>query len=286
MLRSPPLRKVTAYTLLWTSLPTVMACSDEEPASAQPSHPTPDAGPDLDPVDAALVGMEFPTLMSCEGGTASAAAPWIDDLSDGDGAITQVDGRNGHWVTSNDGTGTQAPRARAALLPEPVMFDGGEDYMVHTSGSGFSGWGAAVGFPLHVSAGSACLYNASQYQGIRFEASGEGTLRIEVSVPETIAASAGGGCAGDGCDNRHGFPIELSSDRTRYQVGFNQLAQESGFGQPALFDSSRILEIRFRALPGQSFDVWLDDIGFFPDLRPHDDAGSDAGLDAMAVDGG
>jgi len=75
------------------------------------------------------------------------AEPPIDDMEDGDGFICALNGWNGHWYTAGDGTS-------ADLIPtsgfEPTLIaDGKRDtsrYAAHFAGSGFTYWGALMGF--------------------------------------------------------------------------------------------------------------------------------------------
>jgi hypothetical protein len=208
--------------------------------------------------------------------------PRLDDFVDGDPFIVAADGRNGRWQISNDGTGEQIPAQTSRLRPNLVTFDQTERFVLHSTGSQFTGWGAAVGFDFQRDGSALCAYNLALYQGIEFTARGAGEIRIEISVPETLSVENGGSCAGKGCDNRHGFPLQLSPEWQRYRVNFNQLAQESGWGQPASFTAERVLQLRFRAIAQPDFDLWLADVRLFPDLSL-----IDASIDASAnQDGG
>src|SRR5688572_29905343 len=72
----------------------------------------------------------------------------------------------GYWFAFNDATagGSQTPSGTFA----PEMADG-SGYAVHTSGTGFTNWGAGVGFNL---TGVRGCYDLGQSGGIRFRAKG------------------------------------------------------------------------------------------------------------------
>ena len=79
-----------------------------------------------------------------------ALEPMIDDMEDGDGFICKSNGRNGHWYTFSDET------INAELTPpgdfDPTMIPGGRGsslYAAHFAGSGFTEWGAVMGFDMH-----------------------------------------------------------------------------------------------------------------------------------------
>lgn len=90
----------------------------------------------------------------------------IDDMEDGRQAIPKTEGRSGAWFSFNDKTGSQEPAMGISLfnlLPtDPPRT--GSNYNVRTSGSGFTEWGAGVGFDF----ATTDPYDASRYFGIAF----------------------------------------------------------------------------------------------------------------------
>lgn len=186
----------------------------------------------------------------------------IDDFEDGNGALLDVAGRVGHWSTANDGTGTQTPAAGTS--PSPVAGGAnGSGYAMHTTGSGFSDWGAGLQIDLNNpgnGAASRLPYDASGFDGVRFFARGSGTVRVEFVVRGVVESNAGGTCT-TGCYDAHGFSIELGSEWQEYVVGFSQVAQES-WGTEVNFSPSDLLAINFKMLSLASFDFWLDDLKF------------------------
>ena len=71
-------------------------------------------------------------------------------MEDGDASICALDGRNGDWYTVGDGTSSDLTPARLPFTP--TMIPGGRgtsQYAAHFTGSGFTDWGALMGFNLN-----------------------------------------------------------------------------------------------------------------------------------------
>ncbi len=195
----------------------------------------------------------------------------IDDLDDGDGSLLLRGGRVGAWYTYNDLTtaGTQTPAAGVAFLPTPGG-PGASVYHAHTQGSGFTAWGAGMGFDLNNNNnpnGMKGTYDASAFQGITFKAKGSVPIRASVMVAGVLSTAIGGTCtpsttAGEGCDDGHGRALLLTPEWKTYQLAFNQIAQ-AGWGKQVVFDSSTIMAVQFNIDKNLAFDVSVDDIGFY-----------------------
>jgi hypothetical protein len=146
----------------------------------------------------------------CQPGRATGSNPLIDNMSDGDGAILQVDGRSGGWYSFNDGNGTQTP------LPPAITAKPG---WICSSGSGFSTWGAGIGVTLNSDATKSCTYDASIYKGVAFALQGSvtgGKLRFNVQTADIAStATSGGTCVStsttNNCDDYYGAEILGSS---------------------------------------------------------------------------
>jgi hypothetical protein len=217
--------------------------------------------------------------MSGGGGTGSASAPiplptsmcgappaggaedkLIDDMEDGDGKVSPVGGRGGDWFTYHDATaGTQVPAAGGPVTPDASDRTGSTKAM-HTSGSGFSDWGAGLGVALHLS----CPYDGSAYAGIAFYARGMGPLTIKVKTAATSPVSEGGSCVAT-CYDHFKKDIALTSSWSRYEIHWADLAQ-GGWGTPATFASAALMGINFEVVTTAgtpvSFDFWIDDLSF------------------------
>src|SRR5690606_1927607 len=98
----------------------------------------------------------------------------IDDLDDGDASIAEVGGRIGAWYTYNDETtgGEQAPPSDSDFAPSAGgPTDSG--FMARTTGSGFTEWGAGMGFDLNNPGDAKGTWDASAFTGVAFKARGD-----------------------------------------------------------------------------------------------------------------
>lgn len=183
--------------------------------------------------------------------------------------------RVGYWFTYNDETTTamQLPAANAsgAIAGEKMGKGGADDCAMHTSGEGFSKWGAGVGFSLHQSGATLCAFDASVFTGVKFYAKGTATgTRGEgyLAAPNTIRVRFKMSAVSLG-DDDFGAWCTLTPDWTQCTVPFAMLKQE-GFGKAGTFNPKAIEQIMFQAakegeLPETSvdFDFWIDDVTFY-----------------------
>jgi expansin (peptidoglycan-binding protein) len=202
----------------------------------------------------------------------------IDDFEDGDNVVSELEGRAGHWGAYNDGTGTQTPAAGAALSPEEGGANGSA-LALHTSGSGFTDWGAGLQVDLNNTGSGAASrqpFDASAYTGVTFYARGSGELRVEFVTRETSESSQGGTCV-EGCYDAHGSAVlALTAEWKAFTLHFEDLAQE-GWGTAVDFSAASLLGLNFKALKGATadatFDLWLDELRFstaLPGSNPDD----------------
>jgi hypothetical protein len=187
----------------------------------------------------------------------------IDDFEDGDAQIALVAGRNGSWFSANDGSGQQSPAPNAATLPTLLSPARGTSTLaLHTSGSGFTGWGALVGANFAVNGTTALAYDISAQQGLSFWAKlGKATsvkqVRVSIRDYDTLY-----GCTT--CGDHFGITATLTDTFQSIQVPFSSMTQ-LGWGRPkaAAFDPKRTYAVTFVWSPYQSFDVWIDDLTFY-----------------------
>lgn len=200
---------------------------------------------------------------TCDAPPADGSAPLIDDFADGDHIIAPNEGRLGYWYQYNDGSGTQSST--------PINGSASATGMMESSGGGFTGWGAGVGVDLNNdnTAMMSCVYNASAYQGVSFTVNTNVTLRFRVSIPETTESVNGGTCMAD-CNDMHGFAIDPTTAPTPFMVPFASGLAQEGWGAPATFDATRIMQLSWQVvspnedgmgIPDFSFSV--DDVSFF-----------------------
>jgi hypothetical protein len=210
----------------------------------------------------------------------------IDDFEDGDGELIAIARRNGSWFTFNDGTGSETPAPDSPLQPQVV--DASANFVLHVTGQNFSpavtlpdgafAFGAGVGVGLHVDPETqlALPYDASGYDGLRFDYTLSFPVTTQVRLSFLVATSAttpveeGGTCT-SGCSDDFGVfgvlpfsPFSFSSS-----FSWDQLTQQ-GFGTPVAFDPRTILAFKWIvAFPdvGQvasvnDFDFQLDNVSF------------------------
>jgi len=186
-------------------------------------------------------------------------------MEDGDGSIIMQNGRIGAWFTYNDMSagGAQVPPMGAAFVPTMIPGGNGMSLLAaHTNGSGFSNWGAGMGFDLNNDGvNPKKTYNVSAFAGITFWAKGSPMIRFKVLVAATVPPAQGGTCMSN-CGDSHGMNIGLSQSWTQYTVPFSSLAQE-GWGTAAVFNTSTVLSVQFSVGPNAAFDFWIDDISFY-----------------------
>jgi hypothetical protein len=192
----------------------------------------------------------------------------IDDLEDGDASILPRGGRVGAWYTYNDksATGTQTPAMGDPFKPSPGGV-GDSQFDASTTGTGFSVWGAGMGFDLDSTQGTKSTYDVSAFTGIRFRAKGTVPMRAAVMIAGVVSLAVGGTCVagsgtGQACDDGHGRLLVLTADWKSFDLPFAQLTQ-GGWGKPVPFDPATVLSIQFNVDKNLPFDVSIDDIGFY-----------------------
>jgi hypothetical protein len=193
----------------------------------------------------------------------------IDDMEDQIGDICNLDGRHGYWYTGGDGTSTMLEPAPGTSF-EPTMIPGGRGqshYAARFTGSGFTDWGAAMGFDLDDEASGKQTYDASSAGGITFWMKNSVPVSVEFLIPETVLTTNGGDCVSGGtdpnCDSEFSFQITVPSTAwVQYYVPFAALAQSAG--GTVTFSAQQLLGVQFLVAPGAAFDVWVDDVSFYP----------------------
>jgi len=196
----------------------------------------------------------------------------IDDLEDGDDAINETNGRMGGWYTFNDEstTGSQIP-------PESgfTTTTGGAEgsaFSAGTSGTGFTVWGAGMGFDLNNPeaigmTGPRGPYDASRFTSIAFKAKGNIPITVSLEVVGVTPTDRGGTCVpstvmGEECDDLHGTLIDLTSEWKEYVVEFGRLRQ-GGWGRAVPFAATDVTAVLFQADKDLSFDFAVDDVRFY-----------------------
>ncbi|HEX3854555.1 MAG TPA: carbohydrate binding domain-containing protein [Polyangiaceae bacterium] len=187
----------------------------------------------------------------------------IDDFEDGNNQLALIDGRDGPWFETNDGRGEQAPDPRGQVLP--VLLTPPRDTSLrgmHTSGAGFTLWGAylAVHFVSNGQAG--VPYDISKHSGVTFSAklgNGMATPHVRFEISETDTAV---NCTT--CGDHFGSQVPLTVAWQTVTVPFSSLSQ-LGYGVPLrpVFDPTQALGLYFDWPANENFDFWLDDVSFY-----------------------
>jgi hypothetical protein len=193
----------------------------------------------------------------------------IDDMEDGMGDICDLGGRHGGWYTQGDGTSTMLePAVASAFAPAaiPLGGRGQSHYAARFSGSGFTDWGALMGFELDTQNLKNDPYDASSTGGIKFWMKSDVPVAVNFLIPQTVLLTDGGLCAADStdpnCNSHFSFKITApSNDWTEYEVPFSALTQQ--YGGTATWNPQVLLGVQFLVGPGAAFDVWVDDVSFY-----------------------
>jgi hypothetical protein len=189
----------------------------------------------------------------------------IDDMAAGTASILPHGGRIGSWYTYDDGTAGAVQTPAAFATCTPALIPGGycgSTHAQHTSGSGFTTWGAGIGFDFNGKViGSPMPYDVSAFTGIVFSARGTPAVRFMVTAPATIPVAQGGSCTTK-CSDSFGTSIALSSAWEQYAIPFSSLKQ-IGWGTKVAFDLTTALSVLFQVAQNQSFDFWITDVGFY-----------------------
>jgi hypothetical protein len=185
----------------------------------------------------------------------------IDNMEAGTGQILMQQGRSGVWFTYNDATpgGVQTPMPGAPCLPD--LIPGGtvcDTRAAHTSGGGFTIWGAGMGLLLL----NTKPYDASMYHGIMFSArSASAFVRVNLPTSATEGVAYGGACVQQ-CEDHFGIDIMPTSAWQEFKIAFADLGQ-LGWGAAARFDPKTVIAVEFLISPTPKFDVWIDDVSFY-----------------------
>ena len=223
------------------------------------------------PEDNTNCAVGTPLVGNCTGSPIDGDWYYFDDETAGDSNITDaltLGVNNGSIVGSVPGDGANNT-IRAA----------------HFTGSGFTEWGAGIGFDLNFwpcdpddGDGGAddggvrdgkqevdpkCPVDLSMYKGIRFFAKGSGIFDFSIQQMNTINVEEGGTCV-EGpdvdetlayCSNGYGrYAVALESEWQLYTLDFtddlanpNRIYQDEGWGQIVPIDMTTAVQVLFQA---------------------------------------
>jgi len=230
---------------------------------------------------------------SSSGATTSAAlcpgteCDVIDDMESAgsstmnDGILTN-EGRSGYWYVYNDGTvgGMQTPDPSThSFVPDKIVPPRGASmYAAHTTGMGFTTWGAGFGFDINNTGGGAdggngmpMPYDTTKfsYKGLYFFAKvgPTSTTSVRINLSDNLSNPAGMVCnpnsttKGTECSDDAGFTLTLTNDWQGYEVDFDTLSRQ-GFGPPGAFDPTSLYYVHWQVTQNNQFDIWIDDVYF------------------------
>jgi hypothetical protein len=193
-------------------------------------------------------------------------ADLVDDMEHPYPAILDRFGRSGTWYAFNDMTGSGFPNPIAPtfkLLPIDPPRSSGDGSPVskqgaRTWGSGFTVWGAGIGFDLN----NKRAYDASIYTGISFwlkSNRGAGySVRFGVADDNTSPQNPAG-CIS--CDADFGADIPVTEDWREVVLHWRDLKQPSWAVDtlPAP-DTAQLYAVKFQVGAGIDFDFTVDDV--------------------------
>jgi hypothetical protein len=202
------------------------------------------------------------------GGGSSGAVSLIDNMEDAEGSILASEGRKGAWYIYNDETmgATQEPAMVPFTMAKVEPPRDGSTYAANTKGSGFMTWGAGFGFDLNTTGMTKSAYDASKYSGISFWAKiGAGTSgAVRFNIGDKNTAPAGGVCGTGKCDDDFGADLTLTETWQKFEIKFADMKQV-GWSMAMLpaIEKSALYSVHFQSGAKLTFDIWVDDIGFF-----------------------
>lgn len=204
------------------------------------------------------------------GGDGPTGVPLVfDTMEDGNLTFILSSSLHGRWYLSNDGSDGEQTTLGELMAPIPEG-RGDSEKAVHTTASGFTGWGASVGFTFENESFERVPFDASAFSAVSFYAkveSGSATS-VRVTFPDMNTDPMGEVCGTaetgtEDCLNHFGADLELTTEFTEYVLEFGELAQRDwGHLEPSL-DASQLLGMEV-SWGTAAVDLWLDDVVLLP----------------------
>ncbi len=202
----------------------------------------------------------------------------ISDFESGVAVVAKIGGRGGSWFVYNDGSAMQTP-IKMPNAPLGAERGGacGSQYAFHTTGMGFSVWGAGVGATFTAAAndgGTKTSYEASAYGGIAFVAKSATPIVVRFAVPDKNTAVEGGVCEDTTdktsprrCGDYFGIDVQIGTEWKAYTLDFATATQGTwGLLVPTGLDRAHVFafhaQFKGSALAPANFDLWLDNVRF------------------------
>ena len=185
----------------------------------------------------------------------------LDDLEDGNNQVTKTGGRDGYWWSAKDPKGSTLDMQ----VMEPGA--GGSELAMHVTGKTVPGkpeddsWGVLLGMNL-VTQG--LFYDASKYAGVAFKAKvgPDSSHAVRLKIADVNTHKDAGVCTA--CWNHFGKDLTIGTEWKEYRVSFSGAEQEPGWGvpRPAAVTPSKLVALNWGIGPGNSYDLWIDDVTF------------------------
>ncbi len=219
------------------------------------------------------------TALKCVPDAAYDPTDVIDTFEDQNPALPTNEGRKGVWYQFHDSAGTNQTFGIEGI---PGTRGSASQYGVHTSGSGYTSWGAGIGVDLNASGSTKNAYDASAYTGITFWArtasvtnSGK-SLMVVFPDGNSVYNVAGGltackdiptvGATNNNCDKNMYVNVTLAAAWQKYTVNFADVSSDGG--SLTTLATDQLVSIQFRSATGAIFDFWIDDVVFIPAPTP------------------
>jgi hypothetical protein len=202
----------------------------------------------------------------------------LSDFETGKAEVLPNAGRDGSWFLYSDGTGMQTP-VKVPNTPLVAEAGGacGSAYAFHTTGTGFTVWGAGIGTDFAPKTGMArTQYDLSAYSGIALRAKSAATMPLRVSISDANTSPEGMVCVDTTdatnmarCGDYFGAEVTLGTEYQDFVIKFADLKQR-GWGLPVAtgFDKTKAYTLRMQvkgsAQAPATFDLWFDDIRLVP----------------------
>ena len=190
----------------------------------------------------------------------------LDDLEDGDAAISPVAQRTGGWYTAVDTYGSTIDAgAPNQVVPSTLQCHSGT-YCLNVSGNEVETDNVAMKFPFAIvgfrfvaqKAQQNCPYDLSPHTGISLWLKGTVTARLNVLTKQTVAEANGGICKTN-CGDHLGQSLALTAGWTNVTLSFASLTQ-AGWGTFATFDKTAVLGVELVFPPDADFTASIDDV--------------------------
>ena len=202
----------------------------------------------------------------------------ISDFETGKAEVLMTAGRDGSWFLYSDGTGMQTPMK---IVNTPLVAEAGgacgSAYAFHTTGTGFTVWGAGIGTDFAAKTGMLrTAYDLGAYSGIALRAKAAATVPLRVSISDSNTAPEGMLCVDTTdatnkarCGDYFGAEVTLGTEFQDFTIKFADMKQR-GWGLPvaAGFEKTKAYTLRMQvkgsAQAPATFDLWFDDIRLVP----------------------